>query len=61
MGRDYRDTLIEILTDLEAAQRARWRLERAALIDLLNAQRDEIARLKIQVAKHRRAVARRAA
>ena len=51
--RDYRDELIELLTDLEADQRVRWRLERAMLRDRLDVQRNEIIRLKAQLARHR--------
>jgi hypothetical protein len=51
--RDYRDELIELLTDLEAVHRAQWRFERAMLLDSLDAKRHEIARLKVQVANQR--------
>jgi hypothetical protein len=44
--RDYRDEVIEAFADAEAALRARARLERAILLDLVNAQRVEIGTLK---------------
>lgn len=46
MTRDYRDLVIEELADREAALRAQWRLERAALLDRIDAQHAELARLR---------------
>jgi polyhydroxyalkanoate synthesis regulator phasin len=51
--RDFRDEVIEALADAEAALRARARLEQAMLLDRLEAQRGEIARLRTQVANLR--------
>ena len=51
--RDYRDGLIETLADREVALRHQWRFERAMLLDRLDVQRDEIARLKAHVVSQR--------
>lgn len=53
MKRNYRDVLIEHLYDANNEQMEWHRLERALLLDRLDAQRDEIARLKAQIASQR--------
>jgi hypothetical protein len=51
--RPWRDILIADLVDREEALRSQWRLERAMLLDILDTQRNENARLKAQVASQR--------
>ena len=58
MTRDFRDAVIEEFADRELALRHQWRFERAALLDRLDAQAAEIARLRHSLATLRADVMR---
>lgn len=63
--RDYRDAVIEQLSEelasaeaQIAAEAAQWRRERAMLLDRLDVQRAELARLKSRLASMRDEISR---
>jgi hypothetical protein len=56
--RNIHSLTVEYLYDELEAATARWRLERALLLDRLDQQRDEIARLKAYVANKRAELSR---